>query len=651
MAAPAAPSDGQPGPQAVNVNTSSEAHNLPQPESDTNVNMEQGHRLDTLSGEKSSAPSSSSNDKTTVVAHDTTPSASGETSSAEANAESKDLSKQEAEPAPDPPGPPDPYAHLPADEAAILKRQVDKPERKYRFWHIYRFATKLDLLIIFISGVASCASGAAMPAMTILFGGLQGVFQEYLFYQRISYSEFESEVAEFILYFVYLAIGTFFATYISTVGFIYTGEHITSNLRQKYLESCLGQNIGFFDNLGAGEVAVKITSDANRIQDGISEKVGLLLSAVATVLAGFIIGFVVSWKLTLIMSSVVVALVLNTYLWTKVLMKYAIPMAIAGIMASSLAQEIFTAVRVAVAFGCQPRLVEQYDGHLKVAQTNGVKVKAAIGMMMAVVMAVMHLIYGLGFWQGSLFLSREDLALENMLTALMAVMVGSLTVASIGPYYQGFVEAITIVSSLASIIDRESPIDSSPSGKGEKPAHVEGNLRFENIKHIYPSRPDVVVVDQLNLDFEAGKVTALVGASGSGKSTIVGLIERFYSPVRGQVFLDGRDISKLNLSWLRQQIGYVGQEPVLFAGSVLDNIRFGLIGSAHEHADHATQRTLIEEAAKNANAHDFITQLPDGYETDVGQRGLSMSGGQKQRIAIARALVSNPKSECYLHSL
>lgn len=197
-------------------------------------------------------------------------------------------------------------------------------------------------------------------------------------------------------------------------------------------------------------------------------------------------------------------------------------------------------------------------------------------------------------------------------------------------------------SKIYSTIDRISPIDPS-SDKGAKLDNVKGTLRLENIKHIYPSRPEVVVMENVSLTVPAGKVTALVGASGSGKSTIVGLVERFYSPIEGTVYLDDVDISTLNLRWLRQQIALVSQEPTLFSTTIFENIRHGLIGTKWENADAEKQAELIHEAAKKANAHNFITELPEGYETNVGDRGFLMSGGQKQRIAIARAIVSDPK--------
>jgi ATP-binding cassette, subfamily B (MDR/TAP), member 1 len=152
-------------------------------------------------------------------------------------------------------------------------------------------------------------------------------------------------------------------------------------------------------------------------------------------------------------------------------------------------------------------------------------------------------------------------------------------------------------------------------------------------------------MDDVSLEIPAGKVTALVGASGSGKSTIVGLVERFYDPVQGTVYLDGHDISKLNLRWLRQQMALVSQEPTLFGTTIFNNIRHGLIGTKYEDASEEKQRELVIEAAKKANAHDFVSALPEKYETNVGERGFLLSGGQKQRIAIARAVVSDPKSK------
>ncbi|NXM11955.1 MDR1 protein, partial [Ploceus nigricollis] len=163
---------------------------------------------------------------------------------------------------------------------------------------------------------------------------------------------------------------------------------------------------------------------------------------------------------------------------------------------------------------------------------------------------------------------------------------------------------------------------------------IKGNLEFKNVYFNYPSRPDVEILKGLNLKINSGQTVALVGGSGCGKSTTVQLIQRFYDPKEGMVTIDGQDIKTLNIRYLREVIGVVNQEPVLFATTIAENIRYGREDVTMEE---------IEKATKEANAYDFIMKLPNKFETVVGERGAQLSGGQKQRIAIARALVRNPK--------
>ena len=183
----------------------------------------------------------------------------------------------------------------------------------------------------------------------------------------------------------------------------------------------------------------------------------------------------------------------------------------------------------------------------------------------------------------------------------------------------------------------------SADPNGQKPENVKGEIVFEDVDFSYPSRPTIRVTKGLSLKFEAGKTVALVGASGSGKSTIVSLIERFYDPTAGVIKLDGVDLKNLNLKWLRSQIGLVSQEPTLFATSIRANVAHGLISTKFEHVSDDEKFALIKEACIKANADGFISELPSGYDTLVGERGFLLSGGQKQRVAIARAIVSDPK--------
>ncbi|KAH7133969.1 ABC transporter [Dactylonectria macrodidyma] len=535
----------------------------------------------------------------------------------------------------------DPYKNLSDDEAAILRRQVTIPEIKVGIKTLYRYASTNDILVIIGSAIMSIASGAAVPLMIVVFGSLQGKFQEF-FYGGFDYGDFQRVLSDTVVYFVYLAIGGFVATYTSTVGFIYTGEHISAKIREHYLEHCLRQNIGFFDEIGAGEVITRITADTNLIQAGISEKVGLTLAAISTFVTAFVIGYVKYWKLALILMSVMVALVLNMAVGSIFLLKYSKQQISTGALGGSLAEEVLNSIRNAVAFGAQDRLAKQYETHLSKTEYFGFRLKSSMGVLLAGMNLIMHLGYALAFWQGGQYVVYEGLSFEKVLVTVMAIILGSFSIGNVAPNAQAFSTALAAASKIFCTIDRESPLDPF-SESGDKLEELQGSIRLENIKHIYPSRPEVIVMDDVSLEVPAGKTTALVGASGSGKSTIVGLIERFYEPIGGTVFLDGHDITTLNLRWMRQQISLVGQEPTLFSTTIFQNIKHGLIGTKHEQASNETQRELVIEAARKANAHDFITGLPEGYETNVGTRGFLMSGGQKQRIAIARAIVSDPR--------
>ncbi|KAK3180093.1 hypothetical protein K4F52_008493 [Lecanicillium sp. MT-2017a] len=545
-----------------------------------------------------------------------------------------------------PPGPDDigdPYGHLPPDQAEILRRQVETPELAKGARVIFRYASRNDLIILAVSSIAAIASGAALPLMTVIFGNLQRTFQKF-FYSggSLTYDDFVGELTKYVLYFVYLGIGMFIVTYITTVGFIYTGEHISAKIREHYLESCMRQNIGFFDKVGAGEVTTRITADTNLIQDGISEKVSLTLAAVATFVTAFVIGFVNYWKLTLILSSTVFALILNIGIGSSFMLKNNKASIESYAQGGTIAEEVISSIRNAIAFGTQDRLAKNYDKHLARAEYYGFRVKGSMGVMVGGMMLILFLNYGLAFWQGSKFLVEGIIPLSKILMIMMSVMIGAFNIGNVTPNIQAFTTAIAAAAKIYNTIDRISPLDPADE-KGEKIENLQGNIRLENIRHIYPSRPEVVVMDDVSLEIPAGKTTALVGASGSGKSTIVGLVERFYDPVEGSIYLDGTDITTLNLKWMRQQMALVSQEPTLFGTTIFHNIRYGLVGTAFEHESEEKQRELVIAAAVKANAHDFVSALPEGYETHVGERGFLLSGGQKQRIAIARAVVADPK--------
>jgi len=246
----------------------------------------------------------------------------------------------------------------------------------------------------------------------------------------------------------------------------------------------------------------------------------------------------------------------------------------------------------------------------------------------------------------------------QIVNAFMAVLIGSFSLTMLGPDLQGeFVVGLTrlvsdgptaitngrgVAVKLFATIEHVPDIDST-SPEGLKPENVFGQITLEDVQFSYPARPDVPLLKGVSLTFEAGKTTALVSASGSGKLTIVSLVEHFYDPLSGSVKLDDIVLPELNLKWLRSQIGLVSQEPILFSMTIKENVAHGLTGSPYEHASDEEKFKLIKEVCIKSNADGFIVKLPQGYDTMVSERGFLLSGGQKQRVAIVCAIVSDPR--------
>ncbi|KNG80590.1 ABC multidrug transporter Mdr1 [Aspergillus nomiae NRRL 13137] len=501
----------------------------------------------------------------------------------------------------------------------VLDRQLHAPVSQVGFFGVYRYATRCDVAILFGSALAAIAGGAALPLFTVLFGRLTSTFQDIATHQ-ITYDQFHHELTKNVVYFIYLGVAEFVAIYLATVGFIYTGDHVVQQIRVKYFQAILRQNIAFFDTLGAGEITTRITADTNLIQDGISEKVGLALTGLSTLLA-----------LLLTMGGCsTLMLIFN---------KKALECQGRG---ASMAEDILDSIRTVAAFSAQETLAQKYESHLKDAEGPGMKSKVIFAIMVGALLCIMYLNYGLGFWMGSRFLVEgiSNIKAGDVLTIMMAIILGSYNLGNVAPNGQALSNAVAAASKLYSTIDRQSPLDAL-SDEGKTLEFVRGNIVLHNIQHVYPSRPEVTVAHDLSCYIPAGKTTAFVGPSGSGKSTIISLLERFYDPVAGTIMLDGQDIQTLNLRWLRQQMSLVSQEPRLFATTIAENIRYGIIGSRFEKESTYEIRKRVEAAARTANAHEFIMALPNGYDTNI--ESFSLSGGQKQRIAIARAIIKDPK--------
>ncbi|KAF0561605.1 P-loop containing nucleoside triphosphate hydrolase protein [Gigaspora margarita] len=310
--------------------------------------------------------------------------------------------------------------------------------------------------------------------------------------------------------------------------------------------------------------------------------------------------------------------------------------------AGIIAEEAISTIRTAVAFSTQKKLSELYDAYLADARKEGLKKSLSNGFALGAMFFGIYTAYALAFWFGSTLIINHELTPGQVTSAFFTLLFGTFSLSGFFVDIQALSLAAGAGPKVFGIIDRVPSIDIA-SDTGDKPEKVMGHIQLKMINFIYPTRPGVKILNNVSLDVDPGSTVALVGSSGSGKSTIISLILRFYDPISGGLFLDGRDIKSLNLAWLRRQISLVSQEPVLFKTTIAENVSYGLVGSIYENLPNNEKREMIENACKMANAHDFIMNLPDKYETMVGERGILLSGGQKQRIAIARAIIKDPK--------
>ncbi|XP_006779227.1 PREDICTED: phosphatidylcholine translocator ABCB4 isoform X2 [Myotis davidii] len=339
------------------------------------------------------------------------------------------------------------------------------------------------------------------------------------------------------------------------------------------------------------------------------------------------------WKLTLVIMAISPILGLSAAVWAKILSAFSDKELAAYAKAGAVAEEALGAIRTVIAFGGQNKELERYQKHLEVAKKIGIKKAISANISMGIAFLLIYASYALAFWYGSTLVISKEYTLGNAMTVFFSILIGAFSVGQAAPCIDAFANARGAAYVIFDIIDKNPKIDSF-SERGHKPDNIKGNLEFNDVHFSYPARANVKILKGLNLQVRSGQTVALVGNSGCGKSTTVQLIQRLYDPDEGMISIDGQDIRTFNVRYLREIIGVVSQEPVLFSTTIAENIRYGRGNVTMDD---------IKKAVKDANAYEFIMKLPQKFDTLVGERGAQLSGGQKQRIAIARALVRNPK--------
>ncbi|KAK1982269.1 ABC transporter [Colletotrichum cereale] len=510
------------------------------------------------------------------------------------------------------------------------------------YWRVFTYAGPVEYVLIAIAGFAAIASGVGIASQNIIFGQFITVFTE-LETNPGGADGFRRYGSTLALYLVYLAIGRFLMAYIYNTLLHYTAYRIVRNIRHEYVKSALRQEVAYFDFGTGGSIATQAYSSGRLVHNGISEKLGLTIQGASAFVSSFIIAFLTNWKLALIVCCIAPLTVMVMAVTSFIEAGYETRILNYHAMANSFAEGVIASIRTVHAFEMRSRLVKKFDSFLAEAHRWGDKSSLPLGILFSAEYTIIYCGDALGFWQGIRMISSGEITnTGDVFTVLLSVTVAALSITQLAPYSIEFTRAASGAAQLFLLIDRKSTIDPfDPSG--DQPNLENGDVELENITFAYPTRPNATILEDFSLKVPAGKTTALVGQSGSGKSTIVGLLERWYNPASGTIKLDGRPIDTLNVGWLRRNVRLVQQEPTLFRGSVFDNIAHGLIGTPWEHQSREKQMEQVQNAAKIAFADDFISKLPNGYDTEIGQRGGLLSGGQKQRIAIARSIVSEPK--------
>jgi ABC-type multidrug transport system fused ATPase/permease subunit len=482
--------------------------------------------------------------------------------------------------------------------------------------------------LVALGFIFAIMSGSIYPLFSLVFGSL--------FNQLFTKTgdELNQGITFMSLMFLVIAVGSFVVTYLRTLTFSLYGERVARKMKKQVLESLLEQEIGYYDQTKTGDITSKIASDIDTIAAGVSDKLGLAIMYLVQFAASMVIAFVSGWKMTLVMLATSPIVIASGAMQLRFFMQSAKASQKHTGKASQLVQESITGIRTVYSFVAETALLEKFTEVLNEIYRLSVKRSHLSGASAGFGLSFMFGIYALGFWYGGQLVQSGEMLGGSMLTVFFAITIGAMGLGMASQLTPDVAKAQGLAVGVFAIINRKTEVDVN-QGTGRKLDALKGVIKFNNVKFHYPSRKEARVLKGLSLEVQPGQTVALVGPSGGGKSTTVQLLERFYDPVEGDITIDGVDLKEFDLRWLRSQIGLVSQEPILFGGTVAENIRYGKINATDEE---------VISAAKMANAHTFIVNdLDKGYETDVGEKGAQLSGGQKQRIAIARAILKDPK--------
>ena len=533
-----------------------------------------------------------------------------------------------------------------------LKKNLMFEEKDVSLFHIYHhLAEPIDYFYMVLAFIGSIGAGVALPIMSYLCTDIMsevGNTSEYendveMLIERVKHG-FNKQIKRF------LVIGAimFVCNFLSICFFSLMGNRMCFRLKRNYFTVILSQEQGWFDSNNAFEFSTKVQAQLEQIEMGIGERFGQIITSVSQCIVSFIFAFIASWKITLIML-VVAPLIIGILLFLVSSLKTGIIMGRrTWEKAGGLAEEMLYNIKTVSSFANFDFETKRFNEKVELCYQLDLGTVYRLSISVGILIFFLNCSFVIAIGYGRTLIGKDintnkgrDFTSGDVMSAAYCTLMGIMGFGLTAPNLKVVKESCTATSDYFTLYEREPQMDFSQSVEKPPRETILGRIEFKDVKFIYPSDPNErVILDNLNLTFEPGKKVALVGESGCGKSTTVNLIERLYETVGGEIFIDGIEIKRYDIQYLRSLIGYVQQEPVLFNKSIRENIIFGREEQIKQLGD---IDDLIQNACDEAYATEFISKLPDQLNYVVGIKGSKLSGGQKQRVAIARAILAKPK--------
>jgi ABC transporter fused permease/ATP-binding protein len=512
-------------------------------------------------------------------------------------------------------------AEIELPKAKINRESIRNVVKLLSYLKPYRAKFFLALFFLFLSSLTGLAFPAILGAM---IDAAKGIYNNKFFPHTLN----AIGIFGFALLFAQA-----FVSFFRVVFFVQVAEKSLADIRRDTYFKLITLPMNFFANRRVGELNSRISADLSQIQDTLTTTIAEILRQIIIMVGSLTLLVIVSGKLTLLLLSILPILVVVAVVFGRFIRKISREAQDKLAESNTVVEETLQGIANVKAFVNEAYEAGRYNKALRevvAIAVRGAKYRGTFASF--IVFCLFGTCVGV-IWYGSVLIHSHEIDAGQLTTfVLYSIFVGA-AMGSFADLYANLQKAIGASERVLEILSETGEPISMIDTNNAITEKIEGNLTFSNVTFAYPSRPEITVLDNISFEAKAGQKVAIVGPSGSGKSTTASLILQFYHAQQGSIQFDGRDADTYSLTDIRNQVAIVPQDVLLFGGTIMENIAYGKLSASKEE---------IIKAAQRANAHQFITGFPEGYDTIVGERGVKLSGGQRQRIAIARALLKNP---------